>query len=76
MMATAGTPHFSAFEARAEAAREGFPWIDEPQLWQNCASGLSFVPQSLQNRAFAAGVLVAITPGCYPMQSIAARGMQ
>src|SRR5688500_9263125 len=55
MMATAGTPHFSAFGARAGAACDGFPWVGEPQLWQNRESGLSFVPQSLQNRGFSAG---------------------
>jgi len=56
-IARAGTPHRNAFgKPGADGALEGRPWIGEPQLWQNRASALSCVPQSLQNREFAAGV--------------------
>jgi hypothetical protein len=59
-MAKAGTPHRNAFEPGADGALEGRPWIGEPQLWQNRASALSCVPQSLQNRDLDAEVFVGM----------------
>ena len=62
-MARAGTPHRNAFELIPDCACEGAPWIDAPQLWQNCAFALSFVPQLLQNRGCAAEGFVAMLQG-------------
>ncbi|HMG13571.1 MAG TPA: hypothetical protein VK571_10355 [Gemmatimonadaceae bacterium] len=62
-MASAGTLQRNDFESVSDGAPEGVEWIDAPQLWQNCAFALSFVPQLLQNRGCAAEAFVAMVQG-------------